>query len=834
MKHSLFEKIIKIETKIVNSYFYAKFNDSKIEEEYQTSTDYLNTYFRHAMNVIIFFYILGYLIYCYYHDFKEAMIICSIFTVIQAALLLCYYIPKQEFIRKLARYAIVFLFIFFHVWWLCFLAYSRKDEIKTTKIFNRLLLFSGFMYFAYLDNNLIVKLILLAINLGVYVQIYYVDKIFVDVDGYGDMIVMFMLAFMIYLLKRNTDMIARTYLLNKYSMEMVYKYLEELINSFNGYHVYFQKNEIIFINNNFKTLLADQRSKLALEYKKEENSILIPNTNEVLLSAYEFLAKLKVSGDINADSMISQNPSLLVNIEAIQNNSEYKNDHFEILGHFNLDEQKYFEVHFRKADKLDSVLALHIYDITNIKLAEKIKTENEIKHECLAKIAHEFKTPINSILGLTNQLKQSVEKQDFYKIFEHIQQIQGLSNFTLFLINDIIHYTSLKYISKVGIKVEKMEIIETLEFCKNVLNALVNCNEMKRRSVKTYLDIDTRINDLFIRSDELRLKQIFLNIISNSVKFTKHGYISISARVLDRNHICVAIKDTGVGIKDDILAAIKEKRVACEQDRENNKMGTGLGLTICNSLAERLNHKIVVRSVYGFGTTINVVIPYQHKRSNKNRSSQDLRFHNLEDMTSARLPTEYEEKRIKLNLNLDLDNTQMDDSRDTIKVDFAPHLNSEHHLLCFGDEMDKDLYLRRRESIMPKILIVDDNQHMRDTLKQLLSHIFKENSRLYNILEGNDGIDILKYVIDDQSESNRIQCVITDESMDYLNGSFAVSLLRKMQSESKINDFKVICMTSYEDEVTRNTILKAGVNYCISKPCNKKELEEILKSYKII
>jgi signal transduction histidine kinase len=849
--HTILDNIITQETKIVNNFTYTKFNNPKVEEEYQSSSEYVNIYFRHFLNIVLLLYYFGFLILAYYYKLSIGVYISIAFAVVQSISVIVYYIFKREVIKRVLRYFIAFVFSSFHICVLWYLAYVIGEPNSTNKLFFRLVFFSGFIYFAYLDNSLIVYLVLVSINVAIYVQIYYMDKLFANNESVSDLMIMFGFNIMTFFYKRNTDIIARTYLLSKIRMEKVYQYLEDLINSLNGYHVYFNRNEIISLNNNFKTFLSGDYNK-STAYKvhrdsvvNTDNTILIPGTNgkefDWFTPANEFLSMLKVCENNTGSSSLNPNDPLIPIIERIQSNPVKRNDLFELLGHFNLDNRKFYELHFRKTNKFDNILELLIYDITEIRSAEINKTENKIKHECLAKIAHEFKTPINSIIGLTNQLKTSVEKGNYAGVYDQIQQIQSLSNFTLFLINDIIHYTSIRFLNKLSIKVEKVNIVETLEFCKNVMNALVNCNETKRRNVRTFLDMDDKLKDLCVLTDELRLKQILLNLISNSVKFTKNGYISINAKVLDNSYISIIIKDTGIGMKEEILTAIRAKQVTTSLDRETNKMGTGLGLTICNSLAERMNHKLVFRSVYGFGSTISLIIPYQQKRNTKNQSSQDLgRIHLSDHLANLCLPNEFEENRRRVNLHLD-DSTvhNFDDSscssQDTIKVDFIPNFNSEHFLTNgYDDSSNVDSLIKRKESLLPKILIVDDNQHMRSTLKQLLKQISKDHGRAYNIIEGNDGIDILKHVIDDQSECNRIKCIITDESMDYLNGSFTVSLLRTMQNENKIKDVKVICMTSYEDEVTRGSILNAGVNYCVSKPCKKKDMEEILKLIKVI
>jgi len=132
------------------------------------------------------------------------------------------------------------------------------------------------------------------------------------------------------------------------------------------------------------------------------------------------------------------------------------------------------------------------------------------------------------------------------------------------------------------------------------------------------------------------------------------------------------------------------------------------------------------------------------------------------------------------------------------------------------------------------ILVIDDNQIIRKSVKYLLQEILKVKEKPYKIIEGSDGIDALKMVIDDQKFGNRIKCIFSDEKMEYFDGSKTISILRELESSKKIKRVNFVAVTSYEDNFSCNQILKSGADFVIQKPCSKGHLISILDNLKLI
>jgi len=125
------------------------------------------------------------------------------------------------------------------------------------------------------------------------------------------------------------------------------------------------------------------------------------------------------------------------------------------------------------------------------------------------------------------------------------------------------------------------------------------------------------------------------------------------------------------------------------------------------------------------------------------------------------------------------------------------------------------------------ILVVDDHKLVRVNTINLIK-IILSNLKINDccIIEGSDGIDLLNIVRKD--ESGKIKCIFTDENMEYLNGSEAVKIIRKLEQNNKIKSQHIVSITAFDDIATRQNIMNSGVNSILSKPCSKTAITEIL------
>lgn len=133
-----------------------------------------------------------------------------------------------------------------------------------------------------------------------------------------------------------------------------------------------------------------------------------------------------------------------------------------------------------------------------------------------------------------------------------------------------------------------------------------------------------------------------------------------------------------------------------------------------------------------------------------------------------------------------------------------------------------------------KILIIDDNDFINDSVKQIMEKIIVEYKLDLEVIQGSDGVDMLKLIIEDQKEGNLIKCVFTDEYMEYINGSEAIRIIRGLERDNKIKKNIIFSISSGEDNENCNMILKSGADDVLGKPVSKSVIINCLKKFKVI
>ena len=222
---------------------------------------------------------------------------------------------------------------------------------------------------------------------------------------------------------------------------------------------------------------------------------------------------------------------------------------------------------------------------------------NKAKSEFLSNMSHEIRTPINAIMGMNEMV---IRESKDASILEYSENLQNAARTLLGLVNDILDFSK--------IEAGKMEIIPVEYHVGSMLNDLVNM--IQARAEKKGLDF--RINassDIpsVLFGDEIRIKQVITNILTNAVKYTEAGGVTlnITTRNIDEENVylCVSVTDTGIGIKQEDIDKLFSAFERIEERRNRNIEGTGLGMNITQRLLSMMNSKLEVASVYGKGST---------------------------------------------------------------------------------------------------------------------------------------------------------------------------------------------------------------------------------------
>jgi PAS domain S-box-containing protein len=251
-------------------------------------------------------------------------------------------------------------------------------------------------------------------------------------------------------------------------------------------------------------------------------------------------------------------------------------------------------------------MILDCRDITQRKRdAEELLRAQKAKEQFLANMSHEIRTPINGIAGMVNLLSEATSEEDKVK---YLSAIKNSTENLKVIINDIL---DISVIESGKLRFEKIGFNIRYQLGAVVESFLPEANEKR---IKIQYSIDPEA-DQVLRGDPVRLNQIMINLISNSMKFTHSGSITIHAalghRDNDINYIRFSVRDTGVGIPQDKLNSIFDSFTQADESVTRRYGGTGLGLTIVKQLVELQKGTITVNSEENNGTEFTFIIPYE-------------------------------------------------------------------------------------------------------------------------------------------------------------------------------------------------------------------------------
>lgn len=259
---------------------------------------------------------------------------------------------------------------------------------------------------------------------------------------------------------------------------------------------------------------------------------------------------------------------------------------------------------------LFTVVFVLFYELTKKQILETERAReeavraNRAKSDFLSNMSHDIRTPMNAIVGMTEiLLRNSRSRTDR----TYLTNIKNSSSSLLTLINNILDFSKIES-GKIEIMEEEYDMMSMLnDLGMSFLNLIGN------RPVALVFDID---KDLPRRlyGDSVRIRQIFVNLINNAIKFTESGSVKLHIKVEKREeekHIVlhIAVKDTGQGIRQEDMGKLFHTFQQVDTKKNRNKEGTGLGLSISKQLVEIMGGEISVQSEYGIGTEFDFTIP---------------------------------------------------------------------------------------------------------------------------------------------------------------------------------------------------------------------------------
>lgn len=248
-----------------------------------------------------------------------------------------------------------------------------------------------------------------------------------------------------------------------------------------------------------------------------------------------------------------------------------------------------------------------LVDITyEEELLERLRVSDRAKTDFLTNMSHEIRTPINGIMGMNSLLLRQIDTLPREKIAEYAGNMQRASRTLLAIVNDILDISKIES-GKMELLCEGYELASLINDCYTIVAS--NC---KKKNLDLYMEIDENLPSI-LYGDDVRIRQIVNNFLSNAVKYTKRGHVILKisySRIDEENiNLRIDVKDSGIGIQRKDMENLFQNFTRLEEHKNRNIEGTGLGLSLTKRLVDMMHGEVQVESQYGEGSTFTAIIP---------------------------------------------------------------------------------------------------------------------------------------------------------------------------------------------------------------------------------
>ncbi len=247
----------------------------------------------------------------------------------------------------------------------------------------------------------------------------------------------------------------------------------------------------------------------------------------------------------------------------------------------------------------------------------ELEQANAAKNLFLANISHEYRTPLNAIIGFTEIARNEITEEVALNYFK---QINDSSNILLGIVNDVLDYSKMQ---AGELRLEKRPF-NLMTACQSVIDLLAE--KAKQKSIKLNANLSSCC-DQWVKADEVRFQQILINLVNNAIKFTTYGQVTVecSSETVsdDKKVFTLSVIDTGIGIDKDALEELFKPFSQAEASINRRFGGTGLGLSIVKQLCHLMHGEVSAESKPNKGSTFTVTIPFDLTQAPTDEQSQD-------------------------------------------------------------------------------------------------------------------------------------------------------------------------------------------------------------------
>lgn len=511
------------------------------------------------------------------------------------------------------------------------------------------------------------------------------------------------------------------------------------------------------------------------------------------------------------------------------------------------------------------VEGLNMYEKKLIQSAEDAKKAEHSKSDFLANMSHEIRTPMNAIVGMCELVLREDDLSD--NVRSNCCCIRAAGESLLAIINDILDFSK--------IDSGRFELVPDEFNIASIINTAISMAETRRGSKKIEFIVNADPNiPRGIIGDEAKIRQVIVNLMTNAVKYTEKGSITLTVSQTRQEYginLFVSVADTGIGITEEHLDKLYTSFYRVDTKKNRSVEGTGLGLAISKRLIDQMGGFISVKSEYGVGSEFRFVVPLKVKDREPFIAVKEP--HNVH--AAAFLDIEGQGKRTERNLKKMEDMLHVDilTCETAEKLRAAAEHSSITHLFVSREKYienpkliaefaeTSNVYVVQErvgavtlpsnirciykpfysisaasafnnENIVPsrnmqikftapeaKILIVDDNAL---NLKVAVGLMKPYKMQFFTAESGAKAIEMLR--------SEKFDLVFMDHMMPEMDGVEATKIIRNQGSEY-FRSLPIIALTANAVNGAREQFISAGMNDFLAKPIEVEALDKILRNY---